>query len=202
MGQPLTGRADAPYTFRPATPADAEAIAPLLYAALADLAHLLTGTADMADALAGLARLCAAGENRLSYQQCVVAACDGMVLGVVALYAGRDAERLDAPLVARVRALRHDPTFTFDKEAEPDDYYIDTLSVAPAFAGRGIGGELIGEAERRARAGGYRRIALNVEPGNERAYRLYTRLGYGFERERVIGWGRYHYLVKRIEEDR
>jgi predicted GNAT family N-acyltransferase len=49
------------------------------------------------------------------------------------------------------------------------------LCVAPAARGRGVGGALLAEAEREARAGGARRIGMHAQTG---ALGLYRRAGY------------------------
>src|SRR5579859_4359640 len=115
--------------------------------------------------------------NRFSYQQVLVKEVEGQVVGVILIYHGSEAEALDRPLNERLRRLRNDPTFTLDREAEPDEFYIDTLSVAPTFSGRGYGTALIQAAEQKARELHHTKIAINVDHDNERAYRLYHRLG-------------------------
>src|SRR5215470_8238724 len=89
--------------------------------------------------------------NRFSYQQVLVKEVEGQVVGVILIYHGNEAEALDQPLNERLRRLRNDPTFTLDQEAELDEFYIDTLSVASAFSRRGYGTALIRAAEEKAR---------------------------------------------------
>lgn len=55
------------------------------------------------------------------------------------------------------------------------------IGVRQASAGRGIGGSLLAELERWARANGVRRLELTVMAHNERAVRLYRKLGYAVE---------------------
>lgn len=136
--------------------------------------------------------------NRFSYQQVLVKEVEGQVVGVILIYPGNEVEALDRPLNERLRRLRNDPTFTLDQEAEPDEFYIDTLSVAPAFSGRGYGSELIRAAEDKARELHYGKIAINVDEDNERAYRLYRRLGYVTDMERVLYGKRYFHMVKTL----
>lgn len=57
--------------------------------------------------------------------------------------------------------------------------HLGRLAIAPAMRGRGIGSELVHELCRRGAAGlGVDSFSLFVMPGNERALRLYARLGF------------------------
>jgi ribosomal protein S18 acetylase RimI-like enzyme len=134
--------------------------------------------------------------NRFSYQQVLVKEVEGQVVGVILTYHGSEAEALDRPLNEHLRRLLNDPTFTLDLEAELDEFYIDTLSVSPAFSGRGYGTALIRAAEEQARELYYAKLAINVDEDNERAYRLYRHLGYEVDKEWVLYGERNFHLVK------
>lgn len=56
--------------------------------------------------------------------------------------------------------------------------YIQTIEVAPAFRGRGIGGELLGRMQDTARAAGALVLWLHVDAENVAAIRLYETHGY------------------------
>ncbi len=58
-----------------------------------------------------------------------------------------------------------------------EEAYLDSLHVAPADRGGGVGRRLLAEAMRQALAAGARRAALRVIEGNDGAIRFYTRLG-------------------------
>jgi ribosomal protein S18 acetylase RimI-like enzyme len=134
--------------------------------------------------------------NRFSYQQVLVKEIEGQVVGAILIYHGNETEALDRPLNERLRRLLNDPTFTLDQEAELDEFYIDTLSVAPAFSGRGYGTALIRAAEERARELHSAKIAINANEDNERAYRLYQRLGYQTDKQRMLYGKPYFHMVK------
>ena len=53
-----------------------------------------------------------------------------------------------------------------------------TVAVAPRGQGRGIGGRLLDELERRARSRGAASVLLEVRADNDAARRLYARAGY------------------------
>jgi ribosomal protein S18 acetylase RimI-like enzyme len=64
--------------------------------------------------------------------------------------------------------------------------HISDLAVAKHAEGTGAGSLLMDAAERWARANGYGSIDLNVFAGNDRARRMYDRLGYGVETVRYV----------------
>ncbi len=66
--------------------------------------------------------------------------------------------------------------------------YLYALRVLEPFQGQGIGSRLIAEAEQVLRARGYRRAVIAAAKGNERARRLYERLGYAVYAEDTGDW--------------
>ncbi|MFD3447517.1 GNAT family N-acetyltransferase [Microbacteriaceae bacterium 4G12] len=163
---------------RQARKEDSQAAAPLLYDALHDIAEKISGGTTTEEVLEGLEYWFKQPGNRLSYENCLVKELDGQVVGIIVLYHGKDGEVLDSPIVKRLQKLKHDPTISLEKEAKDDEYYIDTLSVNPNYAGRGIGTELIRAAEERTKQLQHKKIALLVDLTNERAFGLYKKLGY------------------------
>lgn len=183
---------------RPAVMEDAWPSARLLYDALHDIAHQLTGQESKEDAIRGMAEFFREKEIRLGFPQALVCEIDGKVAGVVVAYAGNEAERLDRPIVERLREMKHDSSITLDKEADEDEFYIDTLSVSPEYGGQGIGSALMKAAEERAKQRGFQKIALAVVTGNDRPYRLYLRRGYEVDKEIIINHHVYYHMVKAL----
>ncbi|GCE14385.1 GNAT family N-acetyltransferase [Tengunoibacter tsumagoiensis] len=188
-------------TIRSARVTDAPSAARLMYAALRNVATLLTGATEEPEILSLLEHFFSLPSNRLSYQQALVKELDQRIVGLILLYGGDEAEKLDLPLLERLRALHQDPQMTFPKEANDDEYYIDTLSVSPEYGGRGIGTELIAAAEERARQHGYIKMSLLVDLTNPRASRLYERLGYHTDKQIQIGPDLYEHKVKVLSSD-
>ncbi len=160
------------------------------------IAQTLTGSTYEQEILAVLAQFFQSEDNRLSYHNALVAEEDEQVVGVIVIYHGRDAARLDRPIVERLQRLLNDSSISLDQEADEDEFYIDTLSVSAQYAGRGIGTALIQAAEQHAHQLQYNKIALNVDEDNERAHRLYNHLGYQEDKTiHLYGHPLYH-LVK------
>ena len=64
-----------------------------------------------------------------------------------------------------------------------NEYYLSNIAVYPEYRSLGLGTKLLSEIEREARKTGNSKIVLDVETSNERALKLYERLGYSIERK-------------------
>lgn len=185
---------------RKAVQADRKDAAVLLYNALHDIAVKLTGGTTKEEVLQGLEYWFRQPDNRLSYENCLVEQIDGHVVGIIVLYHGSEAEKLDAPIVKKLRRLHNDPSIILEKEAEYDEYYIDTLSVHPDYEGQGIGTSLIRAAEEAARARSYTKISILVEITNDRAFSLYKRIGYTQDKIVSLIGEPFAHLTKNIQK--
>ncbi|AFQ25111.1 GNAT family N-acetyltransferase [Bacillus thuringiensis] len=183
---------------RKAKKTDAMAIAPLLYNALHEIAEKITGSTVKAEVLLGLETWFSKENNRLSYENCFVYEQDESAVGIIVAYHGSEATQLDAPIVHHLRELHKDESITLEKEAELDEYYIDTLSVSSAHGGKGIGSKLIEAAEIYATEKGHEKIALLVNLENTRAYSLYEKLGYKKDEIVMLVGEPYAHLVKTL----
>ncbi|MEM5612048.1 GNAT family N-acetyltransferase [Bacillus thuringiensis] len=172
------------------------AIAPLLYNALHEIAEKITGSTVEAEVLLGLETWFSKENNRLSYENCFIYEQDESAVGIIVAYHGSEATQLDAPIVHHLRELHKDESITLEKEAELDEYYIDTLSVSSAHGGKGIGSKLIEAAEIYATEKGHEKIALLVNLENTRAYSLYEKLGYKKDEIVMLVGEPYAHLVK------
>ena len=181
---------------RKAKKTDAKLVAPLLYNALHEIAEKITGSTDEAEVLLGLETWFSKDNNRLSYENCFVYEQDESAVGVIVAYHGSEATQLDAPIVHHLRELHKDESITLEKEAELDEYYIDTLSVSSAHGGKGIGSKLIEAAEIYATEKGHEKIALLVNLENTRADSLYEKLGYKKDEIVMLVGEPYAHLVK------
>ena len=61
---------------------------------------------------------------------------------------------------------------------DPQTVFLVGMWVAPEHRGTGVAGELVGRVVDWARARGCARVCLSVEPGNDRAARLYEKCGF------------------------
>ena len=184
--------------FRGAVKKDAEKAAELIHIAIDDIAEKLTGQTKEENIRETLAHFFREENNRLSYQNTIVADILGEVVGIVITYPGEDASRLDEPILKRLRKKRRNEVIFFDKEADEGDFYIDTVCVADRFRGYGIGAMLLKEAEKAAIQKGYLRLSLNVAQDNPVAKKLYEQNGYKDEKAIKINEHPYNYMVKTL----
>lgn len=181
---------------RKAKKTDAKVIAPLVYSALHEIAEKITGTKVETEILTELENWFSKRDNRLSYENGFVEEQNGQAVGIIVAYHGSHAKQLDAPIVKHLRKIHQDSSITLEKEAELDEYYIDTLSVSGTCGGQGIGSKLIQAAENDAYEKGYEKIALLVNLENKRAFSLYKKLGYQEDKTVMLVGEPYAHLVK------
>ena len=115
-----------------------------------------------------LARMADVGE-RAARTTVLVAVEEGRIIGCVTL-----------ELDGRV------PDGDGDAPLEPGEAHIRMLGVDPVARARGAGGRLMAECEARARAAGKTHITLHTTTKMEAARRMYERLGYVRDADRVF----------------
>ena len=177
-------------------PEDAAYVVPLICSAIGDIAYMLTGTQDVGEAAAVLRHFYELKGNRISYENTIVAELDGRPVGFALFYHGSRMEQLDEPLVERIEALTHKKGVRFTKEAQADEFYLDSLAVDTDYQGRGIAKALLAAFEAEAGKRGYARIALIVESDNAHARRIYEKIGYVKDSELELFGHIYEHMVK------
>ncbi|MBM7703648.1 GNAT family N-acetyltransferase [Metabacillus iocasae] len=186
-------------TIRKARKEEATVIAALLYDVLGSIARSHAAEETEAATCKVFERYVRSEENRYSYRNIIVKEIQGTIAGMMVSYDGCNQRLLDIPIIELVRAKTRDLNYTTDLEAISGDLYIDSICVHPSFRGRGIGSELLQQAEQMAKMQ-HLRLSLNVEVGNDRAETLYRRIGFHQEGYRMINNKPFKYMVKKIEE--
>ena len=130
----------------------------------------------------------------LSYENRIFAERDGAIVGMVSGYVtGRHRRSVGSPLrealggsATRMRIMARLMTRQqwFLGTYADGDFYVQGFAVDEDLRGQGIGSALMDAMEQRARAGGSKRLILNVGAKNEAARRLYDRRGMTVE----AGW--------------
>jgi len=197
MGNVLEmARLDVQVRFRPATPDDAVAAAPLIYSSGPAAFDYVFTTRDGGQAEAFLAHCFADGAGEFGWRNHWVGVAEDKVVAVGAGYgadstwaftlaAGRQIlghYGLRQGLGVIMRGLRVESVI---RPPSGDMHYLAHLAVLPEMRGHGIGRALIDQLIGTAREAGRRRIVLDVAASNPRAEALYLRAGFKVVGERV-----------------
>ena len=184
---PLVRSTEPQLTFRQAQPGDSQVAAQLIHLSMGSLADLLLeqGPRSVDDCLAWLFER---QGGRFSFHLTSIVEVQREAVGILAAFPGQRLTRLDMDTGGEllrllgfrglVRMVGKLVGLGAERETGRDEYHINNVAVLPSFQGRGIGAQLMGYAERSARASGLIKCSLLVDVKNETARRLYERLGY------------------------
>jgi ribosomal protein S18 acetylase RimI-like enzyme len=187
---------------RPAVSDDAPEALPLVLEAIGSIAFVLAGTKVLAEAMSVLEGFFQQEGNRVSHQNALVVedsdpdAGNRRIIGVAISYDGSVARQLDEPLERAAKQRSGCSEYKIPTEAEPDEFYLDTVSVNRNCQGRGIGRQLIEAVCERGRQSGRKRIGLLVDVTNPDAKRLYERLQFRVNKRRELAGEEYFHLVR------
>ena len=185
---------------RPARAEDAAALAPIILPVLEAMELPFLAAHGIETTRRLLTTAIQTAEYRYGYARGIVHISDGRITGAAFGYPSEDEAQIDQPFSVVLQQHRLDPAhrlFT-DLEAFPDEWYLDTLAVAPQQRGRGIGAALLQALPEVALANGKNRIGLNVDEANPGARRLYSRLGYQTVGTRQLSGHRYEHMQKTL----
>ena len=187
---------------RPAVSDDALQAVPLIFEAIGSIAFVLTGAEVLAEAMSILEEFFQQKGNRVSYENTLVIetpganAGDRTIVGVIISYPGTVARKLDEPMEEAARLKCGLSDYSIPTEAEPDEFYLDTVSVNRNYQGRGIGRQLIEAVCVQGRQLGHTRIGLLVDVTNPDAKRLYERLQFRVNKRRELAGAEYFHMVR------
>jgi ribosomal protein S18 acetylase RimI-like enzyme len=188
-----------PITIRPARITDANDAAELILSAYS---HVVSTYSPHPKTESGFSHMLHAffqqDDNRFSYQSTFVAQDEQQVVGLVLSFGGRDESRLNQTVEQRFQQAPDGRGWHLTHESMDDEWYVDALAVYSQWEGRGIGTRLLQNAEQRALAQNYHKIALNVDKENERALRLYLHLGYEITGDTEMYQRAYKRMVKQL----
>lgn len=140
---------------------------------------------------------------RYSFRRTLVATNkDDQPVGIAVGYPEADEDEIDQDLVQFFPEFDI-PTETklfTDKEAKPNEWYLDTLAVSPDYQGQGIGSSLLTAIFDQLKDQNYQVVSLNVDLENPNAEKLYKKMGFEVDDEMMIGDHRYHHMIKRLDK--
>ena len=182
---------------RKSVPDDAKIVVPLVIDAIGDISKRMTGEQEPIKIEQSLCELFRREDNQHSYLYTYVAEIDSTIAGTMVLYSGEIAPKLDENLSTWL-SEKNAKEVEIDPESLPDELYINTVCVNPAFRGKGIGSKLLVFAEAIAKDAGISKVSLNVETEKEAAIRLYKRSGYEIVSPWTIIGEPFHHMVKNV----
>ena len=129
--------------------------------------------------------VCEQEDTHYSYRNTWIAEVDGERAGMMIAVDGEHYREQRDKMYPQLKRL-FDVAFgkgwdEMEDEAKAGEFYIDSLAVSLPYRNQGVGTALIEKAKELARELGIAVVTLAVEPQN-RAKKLYQKLGFGFQR--------------------
>ena len=164
-------------TIRDAAPSDAPFLAKCIMAGM----HFYDFETDIPENRDIYDRLieCEQREDLLySYSRTRVAEVDGRVAGSLLSYRGELYKDLRHRTFTELWPEFFKMDQTSEQEADPGEYYLDTLAVLPEFRRHGIGRALIEDGIKKGQALGYSKITLVADHDMPHLVHLYESIGF------------------------
>lgn len=179
---------------------DAPEIAPLILVILNDMELPFVQSYGEKKTLEILEEAIADPDYRYSYTRGLVNEIDGKVAGIAFGYTDEEEPVIDEPLTAVLaqHGIDTDIRLFIDKETFPNEWYLDSISVAEEFRGQGIGSELLQALPKLAEKANRKVIGLSVDEKNPKAKKLYERHGFKVVGQRMISGHLYDHMQKEI----
>jgi ribosomal protein S18 acetylase RimI-like enzyme len=162
---------------RKATPDDSAAIAKCLFLAMEEIVFRFIGKNHPAKALEFMLHLVRMENTQYSWQNCIVAEKQGMVIAAINIYDGGKLHELRQPVVDHLKS-RYKRDIVPEDETAEGEYYVDTLGVLPQYQGQGAGSALLKYAIEELVIQNGLTMGILVDEGNPAARKLYLNLGF------------------------
>lgn len=172
-------------------------ISTLIFNAILNIANTLTGEEKEERILETLDFYIKMDVNRLSYNNIYTYEIENQIVGLILAYNSNDVKKLDKPILEHLKT-KNIYLDSFEKECFEDEFYIDTVSVSPNFQGRGIAKELFSFVEKKAKELGFDKVSLLVDFENEKALKLYEKLGFKKNTILKVSNHNYHHMIKMV----
>jgi ribosomal protein S18 acetylase RimI-like enzyme len=120
------------------------------------------------------------------------------VMGSITFYDGKLLRQYRKPFLEYIAENYNVTGLTIEDETEPNEIYIDTLSVSPKHQGKGIGKQLLAAAISQAKKSSQEKIGLLVDFKNPNAKKLYLALGFETMGKKQLGNSVYEHLQLKL----
>jgi ribosomal protein S18 acetylase RimI-like enzyme len=169
----------------------------LIHNAIHDIANTLTGENEKDKILETLDLYISMDVNRLSYNNIWTYELENEIAGLILAYDSNKVKELDGAILEYLKT-KNIFLDAFEKECFADEFYIDTVSVFEEFQGRGIAKELFSFVEAKARGLEYKKLSLLVDFENQKALKLYEKIGFKKNHVLKVSNHDYHHMIKMI----
>jgi ribosomal protein S18 acetylase RimI-like enzyme len=183
---------------RPALPEDYKQVAPLIVQAMEDLACTFANTEDPQIAIPLFEYFFQQKSNQYSFEHTLVYEEMEKIMGSITFYDGALLPQYRKPFLEFIAEKYKVTGLIIEDETDPEEIYIDTLSVSPKHQGKGIGKQLLAAAINQARHGNQRKIGLLVDLENPGAKKLYSALGFESVGKKQLGNCVYEHLQLKL----
>lgn len=175
---------------RKAQKKDADFVVSLLFEAMPEVVFKMTESELVEENISFLKELFLQEKNQYSYQNFLVFEIENKVVASLGYYNGGDLQKLREPVLQLIQK-KYGKTIVVEDETQAGEWYIDTLSVAPKWQGKGIASSLLNflKTEKKECV-----LGLLVEENNIKAQHLYQKLGFVFQQKKSLLGGTYFHL--------
>lgn len=185
---------------REATKNDGEQIIPLILIILEDM-ELPFLRKHGRETVTEILKLAYLDETfRYSYKRAIVLEKEAEILGVAYGYLDKEEDIIDLPLTPILKRfeISESERMFDDKEAFPDEWYLDSIAVRDDQRGQGIGSALLDALPEFVKNSGASHLGLSCDEANPQAKKLYLRQGFEVVGQTMISGHRYDHMQKVI----
>lgn len=190
---------DIHHKIRSAEESDAHHVPEIMLQAMEDIIFSFIKKEDRNEAVNFLTQLFKQKGNLYSYEHTFVATDDnGHILGSLTGYDGDQFIELRQPILDHMKELYNNNLIP-EAETIGDEFYIDSIAVAPMARGKGIGTELLNYAITHAKQNGFKKVGLLVDLENPNAQKLYERIGFKLGKKTPLVGGEYYHMYIQLD---
>lgn len=187
------------HNIRSAQESDAHYVPEIMLQAMEDIIFRFIKKEDRSEAVNFLTQLFKQKGNLYSYEHTFVAIDDnGHILGSLTGYDGDRFIELRQPILDHMKELYNNNLIP-EAETIGDEFYIDSIAVAPMARGKGIGTELLNYAITHAKQNGFKKVGLLVDLENPNAQKLYERIGFKLGKKTPLVGGEYYHMYIQLD---
>lgn len=184
---------------RKAQASDSQIVPEIMLQAMGDIIFRFIQKEDRKEAIHFLTQLFKQKGNLYSYENTFVAIDDnGHIAGSLTGYDGDRFVELRQPILDHIME-QYNNTMIPEAETAGDEFYIDSIAVAPIARGKGIGTELLHYAIAHAKQSGFKKVGLLVDLKNPNAQKLYERIGFKLGQKTPFVGGEYYHMYIQLD---